>query len=227
MQEYSIRQKNQPLSHEFYERYCDDFPFEERKPLEKLNSMLKNAAYRFFEVINNENNKSVAYFITYCGEKLALVDYFAVDKTERGTGIGSLALSLIRSELKKPILLEIEPADGDENSFPSRRRRFYLKNGAIPIKKQYFLPTPDGKMKMELLYLPYNDGGKCENNEQPFEPARENLVENALERTSEKNAQALDFSMIAAFLREAISFIHSDIAHVNEVIEGYIGGFEA
>ena len=77
-----------------YKLYLCAFPAEERKPFSMIVKMHRKGAsdvWRF-----TRNGKFAGLIITINGEKHILLDYLAVDQKQRGTGIGTEILQLMR-----------------------------------------------------------------------------------------------------------------------------------
>ena len=107
------------------------FPPEEKKPFSLILQKSDEGHMQIFAIEENDGRfLGLAIFILH-GD-LALLDYLAIVPTERGRGIGSLALSLLKRHFTgKRFLLEIEDVDepnADNKPDRIRRRNFYLRN---------------------------------------------------------------------------------------------------
>ncbi len=112
----------------------NDFPKNELKPLDKILLMIDENRYFPYGVYDGEEFCGYAYVMN--SGKYFMLDYYAVVKAKRGSGIGSRALGLIRDELDgKADVLIIEsenPAyakDAIERKVQESRIAFYSKNG--------------------------------------------------------------------------------------------------
>lgn len=123
-------EKNMDSVKSLYERA---FPDNERKP---FGLILENRGRGLTDILALEDEalggdlKGIVITINH--KDMVLVDYFAVEDTCRGQGIGGKAIELIREKYaKKRVFLEIElPGEGYENNAQRvRRKAFYLKNG--------------------------------------------------------------------------------------------------
>lgn len=133
---------------EVYRLYQKAFPRSEKKPFSMIRSMYKKGAsdvWRF-----DRNGKFAGIIITINGEKNILLDYLAVDEKQRGTGIGSEILTLMRQHYAgKGVFLEIESVYEECDNKPDRIRRkhFYEKAGMKSMEVFVWLFG----VKMELM----------------------------------------------------------------------------
>lgn len=115
---------------EIYTLYQKAFPASEKKPfaiIRKKHREGKTDIWRF-----TRDGKFAGLIITINGEKHILLDYLAVDKNQRGTGIGTEILQLMRKHYAgKGVFLEIESVyeECDNQAQRIRRKHFYEKSG--------------------------------------------------------------------------------------------------
>lgn len=123
-----------------YETYMtDDFPSDELKPLERMVYTMETGLSSAFGLYENDKLRAYAVFIVPEGQPYGLLDYLAVVKQYRGTGIGHHFFALIEDSLKakypwlEGFFIESENIDFAVNDRESeiRRRRiaFYENNG--------------------------------------------------------------------------------------------------
>ena len=96
------------------------------------------------------NGKFAGIIITINGENHILLDYLAVDQKQRGTGIGTEILQLMRKHYAgKGVFLEIESVfeDCDNKEQRVRRKHFYEKCGMTSMEVFVWLFG----VKMELM----------------------------------------------------------------------------
>lgn len=130
--------------------YQEAFPEQERKPFSLIE---RKAAMGEMELLLiREEKKRIGFAIVAYGERLVLLDYFAISPRWRGQGYGSAALELIRELYSdRPLFLEIEKPLMTENvkapDIRQRRKAFYLRNGMLEtgVNVELF------GVKMELL----------------------------------------------------------------------------
>lgn len=115
---------------QIYKLYQRAFPASEKKTFSvilKKQAEGKTDIWRF-----TRNGKFAGLIITINGSEHILLDYLAVDEKQRGTGIGTEILQLMRSHYAgKGVFLEIESVweDCDNKAERLRRKHFYEKCG--------------------------------------------------------------------------------------------------
>lgn len=123
-----------------------DFPPSETKPLKAIMRMMQEDSYFCYGMYEDGRLLSYAFFVSVQApdanklsvRKYLLLDYFAVAAANRGTGIGSKMLSLLKESLlaQSVILIEAEnpddAADKEELRIRKARSRFYLNNACLP-----------------------------------------------------------------------------------------------
>ncbi len=132
--------------------YMEAFPASERKPFSMLLKMEKSGKADFWVLKSDGGFAGMAFVIH--GEGLVLLDYFAVDKAQRGRGVGTQALAaLLETYRESGFFLEIEstlePAANARQR--SKRKAFYLSCGLQELGTEAMLFG----VRMELL------GVKC------------------------------------------------------------------
>lgn len=114
--------------------YQQAFPKEERRPFSLL---LWECKKRVMEILCvEEKGEFVGILISSFSKDLVLIEYFAINPNQRGGGIGSKVLQLVKKRYQgRRIMLEIETPDGEE--IKARREEFYKRNGfqdiGVPI----------------------------------------------------------------------------------------------
>lgn len=133
-----------------YELYLEAFPEIERKPIPLIEEKVAEGTSEVFAIM--EGDEFVGFAIYVIGEKLVLLDFFAILPEKRCGGYGSRVFPLIMNQYPdKHFLLEIEDPDGDveeeEKELRKRRKAFYLRQG---MKSMRFLIDLFG-VEMEVL----------------------------------------------------------------------------
>ncbi len=120
-----------------YVRYMTvDFPKAERRPLFLIKRSFKKGFYEAYVYEENDQLLGYAGLIYMADKSYALLDYFAVMKEQRSTGVGSEFLTLLRDSISvNGLIIESENPDAadaeDEKAVRNRRIAFYQRNGAI------------------------------------------------------------------------------------------------
>ena len=131
-----------------YKLYQKAFPKAEKKPFWMIVKMFGKGAsdvWRF-----TREGKFAGIIITINGENHVLLDYLAVEESQRGMGIGTEILQLMRCHYTgKGVFLEIESVYEacDNQSQRIRRKHFYEKCGMTSMEVFVWLFD----VKMELI----------------------------------------------------------------------------
>lgn len=117
------------LSSLYHTHIINDFPPEERKPLETMLQLLQEGLYQV--TYHQENDILKAYALFFTGhETLQLLDYYAVAADFRGQGIGSAFLKDVLKNTPKPVVVELEaPEAAPLDKERQRRIAFYRALG--------------------------------------------------------------------------------------------------
>lgn len=133
---------------DIYKLYQKAFPKPEKKPfwmIVKMHRKGNSHVWRF-----TRDGKFAGLIITINGEEYILLDYLAVEEGQRGTGVGTEILQLMRSHYAgKEVFLEIESVyeDCDNKAERIRRKHFYEKSGMTSMGVFVWLFG----VKMELM----------------------------------------------------------------------------
>jgi len=114
--------------------YLQSFPKNERKPFRLLCQKKQEGVCDLLSI--EENGEFSGLAITARHKDKVLLDYFAMEKKERGKGRGSAALLALQEYYKGcPMVLEIEATTENAENLDERirRKRFYLKNGMTEL----------------------------------------------------------------------------------------------
>ena len=133
---------------DIYNLYQKAFPAEEKKPFWMILKMHHKGASHVWRF--DRDGKFAGLIITINGDKHILLDYLAVEESQRGTGIGTEILQLMRSHYAgKGVFLEIESVyeDCDNKAERIRRKHFYEKCGLTSMEEFVWLFG----VKMELM----------------------------------------------------------------------------
>lgn len=120
-----------------YDLYFDAFPEIERKPISLIEEKVLEGTSEVFSIM--EGDQFVGFAIYVIGEKLVLLDFFAILPEKRCSGYGSKIFPLLMNQYKgKHFLLEIEDPNAtdvseEELAIRHRRREFYLRQGMLEM----------------------------------------------------------------------------------------------
>ena len=116
----------------------DDFPPDELKPLERMVYTMETGLSSVFGLYENNSLRAYAVFIVSEGQPYGLLDYLAVIRQFRGTGVGHQFFALIENALKEKypqiegFFIESENIDcaktEHERTIRQRRIAFYENN---------------------------------------------------------------------------------------------------
>ena len=114
--------------------YLRSFPKAERKPIRRILKMAKLGRAGIWAI--RRDGKFAGLLMTMEAPHLVQLDYLAVRKKERNSGLGGSALALFREKLAgRPLLVEIESpyTPGPDQALRQRRKGFYLRAGMEPL----------------------------------------------------------------------------------------------
>lgn len=114
--------------------YKTAFPFEERTPFKILINRTNLPFVDCYSIYLNNEWSGFTYVVSY--NNLAYVFYLAIDDNQRGKGIGSQTLKILKGKYSDKVLfLAIEEIDKKYKNYDERvnRKRFYQNNGLIPV----------------------------------------------------------------------------------------------
>lgn len=130
--------------------YAEAFPEIERRDLAQLKKLMQSQSdMNTYAILDQE--ECVGLLITWDLDSFHYIEHFAVFPPMRNKKIGQQLLTLYKSMVKQPILLEVEPA---EDEMAARRIGFYERNGFTVVEKEYRqLPYRKGEKSFQLWIL--------------------------------------------------------------------------
>lgn len=142
MEEMELRELSPEQMTEIYDQYMViDFPRDELKPLERILYMIRSGLSCAYGIYEGEKLRGYATFIVPDGLRYGLLDYLAVIKEYRGTGVGHVFFDLVGDTLaaRYPALrgffIESEDiayaADEKERRIREKRISFYEQNECL------------------------------------------------------------------------------------------------
>lgn len=138
-----------------------DFPADELKPFSSVRELMQAGLYEPLALVGEDGAlQAYAWQVLLPGRRSALLDYFAVRRDLRGTGVGTRALRLLADHYRDrldDLILECEHPDEAPDPGAARRRiAFYLRAGAreTPLEGRVF------GVRYRILALPC--GGRAD-----------------------------------------------------------------
>ncbi len=192
--------------------YLEAFPDNERQTEDKIKYRVEHGNYN---LIIAQRNKSVAGFslvFPFTDLNFGLLDYMAVQKDQRGLGVGSKLLAKTLEFLKQDVtsgflILEVEdPAFGSvlERAARLRRVRFYQKLGAKVVTNfKYLMPPLAGDSPTNMLLMIYAEDDRMLLNPQTLT----NIVTDIYSRVYERGEDDLYLGQMFKNLPDSIVLI--------------------
>ena len=133
---YEIQSINDPLYHQFEKIYVLSFPVFEQRNREQQQLAFKSELYHLCCIVeDNILNSFVAYWEF---PEYIYIEHLAVNNDLKGRNIGTTTLQLLKKEVNKIIILEIDPIVDD---ISAKRLHFYEKLDFRINPYQHFHPS--------------------------------------------------------------------------------------
>lgn len=153
----SIKQLNLQQIKEVHQSYLvNDFPKEEQKPYELIESLVNKSVYICYGLYNEETLVAYAFFCKDTDSNCILLDFLAVLGEYRSYGYGSKFLMQMKQELTEydGIIFEVESGmsakNADDKLNCDRRIEFYHRNGVRDTNNYCLFFGVD----MIIMYMP-------------------------------------------------------------------------
>lgn len=115
----------------YHQHVVEDFPDDERKPLDRIEQALRDGKYKCVGAFDEEG-ALLGYAFFVFEEKKCLLDYYAVVPKMRGKGVGTAflkqAVELSGAEM---MVIEVEDPEVGDREEREKRLRFYLNAGCV------------------------------------------------------------------------------------------------
>ena len=149
--------------HRIKRLYKQAFPPNERKPWANMQQLCNNKKGEILALQYNHHFAGLA--ITLHNNDLVLLDYLAIEPSQRNLGLGSLALAALQKRYQhQRLVVEIERPDAPGMNKPvcERRREFYRRAGlpetgivAHIYQTEFLLLTPNQPLTFAEYYNLY------------------------------------------------------------------------
>lgn len=126
------------------------FPYEERRDILDQKECLKNGYFKFFEIFDGETD--VGFITLWVFEEFVFIEHIAIDEEKRAGGYGSKAIEFVKETYKKPVILEAEAPETEQQI---KRIRFYNRLGFKMNDYDYEQPSYHGGEGVPLKILSY------------------------------------------------------------------------
>ncbi len=126
------------------------FPYEERRDISDQKECLNNDFFKFFEIFDNETD--VGFIALWDFPEIVFIEHIAIDEEVRAGGYGSKTIELVKATYKKPIILEAEAPETEQQI---KRIRFYDRAGFKINSYDYEQPSYHGGEGVPLKILSY------------------------------------------------------------------------
>ena len=126
------------------------FPYEERRDISDQKECLNNIFFKFLEIFDNEID--VGFITIWDFPEFVFIEHLAIDEEKRAGGYGSKTIENIKEAYKKPIILEAEAPETEQQI---KRIRFYDRLGFKMNSYDYEQPSYHGGEGVPLKILSY------------------------------------------------------------------------
>ncbi len=133
-----------------YEKMESAFPYEERRDFIDQKECLGKKYFNFFEIFDGEN--PVGFISPWVFEGFVYIEHLAIDANKRGGGYGSKTIEEIKKLYNKPIILEAEAPETEQQI---KRIKFYERSGFNVNPYPYTQPSYHGGEGVPLKILSY------------------------------------------------------------------------
>lgn len=133
-----------------YNKMKAAFPIEERRTSFDEKNCLKDSKFNFFEILDEGNE--VGFIALWVFQDFVFIEHLAIDSDKRNGGYGSKTLSLVKEKFNKPLILEAEAPETEQQI---KRIRFYDRHGFKVNGFDYMQPSYHGGEGVPLKILSF------------------------------------------------------------------------
>lgn len=157
----SMRKSTSATLDDIYPRLVRDFPASELKSRAQLERLMAGGHYALY-LADHALRGVVGYAFVFHppSQKIAWLDYIAIDPEHRNTGFGAQFMDVLCQHVVSDTLgmmMEVEPPTSDDpilQHTQQRRIAFYQSIGAKQLDVEYHFPTQAGPEPMLLFFRP-------------------------------------------------------------------------
>lgn len=132
---------------QFYQILSNNFPTKEIKEYNYMKDTFHAGLYQVLTLKDNDQIVGIMSF--YQHDDFRFIDYFAIDGSLKGKGMGSKMLQYFINLDDKMVILEVEHPEDEQSK---RRIAFYQRNGLyLNDQFEYFVP-PVRNLKHRLYF---------------------------------------------------------------------------
>ncbi len=153
-----LSESNDPDFNEALTIYYEAFPPEEQQSIESLQGRIVSPQGQFIVAKENGNVIAMAILWDLSNSTFTLLEYFAVQRTHQGSGVGTIFLKhLVRivSKQKQSLVAELEnPSLGINTAQRQQRMKFYIRNEFKQIQGlKSYVPSLNGTETTEVILM--------------------------------------------------------------------------
>lgn len=121
------------------EIYTSSFPLDERRDFDLVLDMVGKEGFDFYVIKSSlEDEKPIGIISLWKFEDFVYIEHFAIDKSLRQKGYGSVVIKEILSKYSQPFIIEVEPPTNVE---ALKRINFYKKLNFSLLDFNYLQPA--------------------------------------------------------------------------------------
>lgn len=154
-----LRPSTPPELNKIFEDLHHQFPLEELKTDEFYRQLTHDGQFQFYRIIDTGNDNNTLLDVGYIGlsslaNSYLWLDLLGIYPAYQSHGYGRRALAALQQQQNtRGIFLEVEKAQR-EQAHTLRRIAFYKQCGAHLLTHNYFLPTQEDRLPLDLWLLP-------------------------------------------------------------------------
>ena len=133
-----------------FEKMIAAFPYEERRVFSDQQSCMSDERFKFLQIF--ESSQAVGFTALWDLDGFLFIEHIAIDADKRSGGYGTKAIELIKSTFNKPVILEAEAPETEQQI---KRIRFYERLGFKINDFPYEQPSYHGGEGVPLKILSF------------------------------------------------------------------------